>query len=100
MAARKSAVEKALRKAQSVLASYIKPGRRSAEATLDEVLRVLGKARGLLRAMPGGRKRRSTRARRSAAARAVAASRRGRRAGGATAKRKTQARRRKARAVR
>ena len=51
MAARKSAVEKALRRAQAVLASYIKPGRRSAEATIDEVLRVLGKARGVLRAI-------------------------------------------------
>jgi hypothetical protein len=96
MAAKKGGVEKALRKAQSVLASYIKPGRRSAEATIDELLKVLGKARGVLRAIPRARrKRRTTRARRAAAGRAAAA----RRTNGAT-KRKATVRRRKARAAR
>ena len=96
MAAKKGRVEKALRKAQSVIASYVKPGRKSAEATIDELLKVLGKARGVLRAVPGGRrKRRTTRGRRAAAGRAAAA----RRSSGAT-KRKATARRRKARSVR
>jgi hypothetical protein len=40
MAAKKGAIERTLRKAQSVLASYIKPGR-SAEKSIDELLRVL-----------------------------------------------------------
>jgi hypothetical protein len=41
MANKRNAIERTLRKAQSVLASYIKPGRRSAEASIDELLRVL-----------------------------------------------------------
>lgn len=41
MATKRSAIERTLRKAQSVIASYIKPGRRSAEASIDELLRVL-----------------------------------------------------------
>jgi hypothetical protein len=41
MAAKRNAIQRTLRKAQSALASYIKPGRRSAEASVDELLRVL-----------------------------------------------------------
>jgi hypothetical protein len=95
MARKKSGVERALRRAQTVLASYIKPGRKSAEATIDELLRVLGKARGVLRAVPGRSKRRGTRGRR-AAGRAAAA----RRSTGGAIRRKAAARRRKARAAR
>ena len=77
--AKRSRIESALKKAQSVLSAYI-PGRKRAEATLDEVLQVLGQARGLLTA----RGRRKT-----------AGSRRGRRTG-RTAQRK-MARRKTAR---
>lgn len=47
--AKRSRIESALKKARSVLSAYI-PGRKRAEATLDEVLRVLGQARGVLTA--------------------------------------------------
>ena len=73
--AKRSRIETALKKAQSVLSSYI-PGRKRAEATLDEVMRVLGQARGVL----------SARGRRKAAV-----PRRGRRKG-KTAPRKTTGR--------
>jgi hypothetical protein len=45
MATKRNAIERTLRKAQSVIASYIKPGRRSAEASIDELLRVLQETR-------------------------------------------------------
>ncbi len=41
MAAKRNAIQRTLRKAQSVLSSYIKPGRRSAEKSIDELVRVL-----------------------------------------------------------
>lgn len=41
MAAKRNAIERTLRKAQSVLASYIRPGARSAEESIEELLRVL-----------------------------------------------------------
>lgn len=49
MAAKKPGrIEQALHKAQTVLARYIKPGKKSAEATIEELLHVLGNARGML----------------------------------------------------
>jgi hypothetical protein len=57
MAAKRSRVETALKKAQSVLSNYM-PGRRTAEATVDEVLRILGRARGALTGRKGRRGRR------------------------------------------
>jgi hypothetical protein len=73
--AKRSRIESALKKAQSVLSNYV-PGRKRAEATIDEVMRVLGQARGVL----SGRGRRK-----------AAAPRRGRRKG-KTAPRKTAGR--------
>jgi hypothetical protein len=67
MAAKQSRVESALKKAQSVLSNYM-PGRKTAEATVDEVMRILGRARGAVMGRKGRRKRASAR-RRSAAGR-------------------------------
>jgi hypothetical protein len=47
--AKRSRIESALKKAQSVLSNYV-PGRKRAEQTLDEVMWVLGQARGILSA--------------------------------------------------
>ncbi len=80
--AKRSRIESALKKAQSVLSGYI-PGRKRAEATFDEVLRVLGQARGVLTAR--GRRK-------------AAASRRAR-GKGKTAARKKTARRKTGRAA-
>jgi hypothetical protein len=80
--AKRSRIETALKKAQSVLGAYI-PGRKRAEATLDEVLWVLGQARGVLTAR--GRRK-------------AAVSRRGR-AKGKTAQRRKSAGRKTGRAA-
>jgi hypothetical protein len=75
--AKRSRIETALKKAQSVLSSYI-PGRKRAEATLDEVLSVLGKARGALSGRGRGKRKTAARkkARRPNRARAAAARKR------------------------
>jgi hypothetical protein len=89
MAAKRSRIETALKKAQSMLSNYI-PGRKRAEATIDEVLWVLSQARGVLSARDrrkaaakGGRKAAARRtrgkaktARRKKAARRKTAARR------------------------
>jgi hypothetical protein len=89
--AKRSRIESALKKAQSVLSGYI-PGRKRAEATLDEVLWVLGQARGVLTA----RGRRKMAASRRARGKGKAAQRRKttrRKTGRAAAARKRSARR-------
>jgi hypothetical protein len=88
--AKRSRVETALKKARSVLSSYI-PGRKRAEATLDEVLRVLGQARGVLR--PRGRRRAASRRARGRSKMAPRKQAARRKTGGAAAARKRAARR-------
>jgi hypothetical protein len=77
--AKRSRIESALKKAQSVLSNYV-PGRKRAEATIDEVMRVLGQARGVLTGR-GRRKRAAPRntktGRRKSARRKTAAARKG-----------------------
>jgi hypothetical protein len=48
MAAKRNALERTLEKARSLLSSYVTPGRKSAEATLEELLRMLRQARGVV----------------------------------------------------
>jgi hypothetical protein len=81
--AKRSRIESALKKAQSLLGTYI-PGRKRAEATLDEVLWVLGQARGVLTAR--GRRK-------------AAASRRGRAKGKTVQRRKGAGRKKTSRAA-
>jgi hypothetical protein len=52
MAPRKNPIERALKKAQTVLGRYIKPGRKSAEATIEELMRVLADAREAIGGAP------------------------------------------------
>jgi hypothetical protein len=109
MAAKRNALEGTLEKAWSLLSSYVTPGRKSAEATFEELLRVLRQARSVVASerkrirssTPRRRKRTATRS--SAAARkratrtkrrsAAAAGRPERRSPGAQIKRSTAARR-------
>jgi hypothetical protein len=88
MAAKRNAIERTLRKAQSVLASYIRPGARSAEESIDDLLRVLHDTRVVLmrtarkakqavnKTTGRGGKKRSTASRASVSRRAGTAKRR------------------------
>jgi hypothetical protein len=87
MAAKKNAIERTLRKAQSVLASYIKPGRRTAEASIDELLRVLHDTRVTL--MRTVKKTTGTRTRRRSTSRARVSTAKRRPAAAASRKRAT-----------
>ena len=88
--AKRSRIESALKKAQSVLAGYI-PGRKRAEATLEEVLWVLGQARGVLTAR--GRRKAATSRRARGKGKTAARKKTARRKTGRPAVRKRSARR-------
>jgi hypothetical protein len=91
MAAKKSAMEKMLQRAERVLSGYVKSGRRSAEATVDELVRVLDQART---AVAGGKRKP---ARSKATGRKTARRKTSARAGtSTTAKRRTSAAKRTA----
>jgi hypothetical protein len=70
MAAKGNTITRTLRKAQSVIASYIRPGARLAEDSIEEVLRTLNETRLMLmraRKKSGGKNRSRPAAARSSA---------------------------------
>ncbi|HVY57730.1 MAG TPA: hypothetical protein VHA77_07785 [Xanthobacteraceae bacterium] len=101
MAAKRNALERTLDKARSLLSSYVVPGRKSAEATLEELLRMLRQARSVVAserkriraASPRRRKRTATRPSPSARKRTARMKRRSAAAAGRPDRRTTAAKR-------